>query len=317
MKINVSLQSKGNLLPSALNTIQSIPKEYIYNQSIGIKHPIITYNLSTSRITKSFKKLNDLILESNKASENKEEDLITAEIEVMESMMAHIDDCFSILMSLQPTDPIMESDKMMKKQLFPLQWLNELNNPVYEQFEDEIKKYKNSLGEIVNEIKHQTGRLGFISCNNEKSDEVVYGFFRRKHLNEKVSIEPIRGNRIILFHDDLRYHFYHFYFIGNCLSEAIINSVKSFHETKLNITKVNHNDDAIMEVVETISSNPVLFLTVFNMSPSLYSLQFLKKDNDILFKINTSKNHKSITWDQISCAASFSGDGYSRIFEIP
>lgn len=316
MKIERRISIHGNLMPDAYNVVSSISSEFIFNEDIGIKHPIVTYNLSSSRVSESLKDLHDLILQLDE-SHKFIKDIIASEIELMESMMSHIDDCYSILMSLQPSDVIMKSEKMIKKKAFPLQWLSEMKNPVYQKFENEIKKYRTTLGSTINDIKHNTGRLGFITCENEETNQIVYGFFHNKYLNKKIAIQPIRGDRIMLFHDDLKHHLFYFYYIGKCLSEAIASSLIHFHKNELKIINQKQSNEDIAQVLETVSQNPALLLRRFNIKPPAFNCEFIRANDDICFRINTSKNHNLIIWDAVKVSAIFSGDGYSREFELP
>ncbi|MCK5019103.1 MAG: hypothetical protein KAS32_18730 [Candidatus Peribacteraceae bacterium] len=168
------------------------------------------------------------------------------------------------------------------------------------------------------DIKHNAGRLGFITCKNEKENQVVYGFFRRAHSGIKVNIVNIRDNRIMLFYDDLRYHLLHFYIVGGYLKEAILKSVKHFHNLELPIKKNIHKNNKYLEVLQTIASNPVLFIGAFNSSPPTYLCKLKSDANNVCLKINTSKVHATVSWkDNVKCASTFFADGYSRAHEIP
>ncbi|MCK5019102.1 MAG: hypothetical protein KAS32_18725 [Candidatus Peribacteraceae bacterium] len=111
MKINICTEQNGNIYPAPYNVVNCIPDRCVFNQGLGINHPIAIYNISTKRVIDSFIALNDLILRASEESKKMEDDLIKAEIEMMEAMMAHIDDCYSIMMSLQPFNISMRDEK--------------------------------------------------------------------------------------------------------------------------------------------------------------------------------------------------------------
>ncbi|WP_413175290.1 hypothetical protein [Anabaena azotica] len=73
--------------------------------------------------------------------------------ELLESLLAHIEDCYLILKTIHPPVNLQSSGHFVES------WLKEAKHPTFKKFQADIKSYRNSLAPLVNRIKHQHGRI--------------------------------------------------------------------------------------------------------------------------------------------------------------
>ncbi|MFH1941895.1 MAG: hypothetical protein ABIL68_07295, partial [bacterium] len=165
---------KSNL-SNGLCSHAQVALEQIKNISINFtqRHPLAIYNLSFGRILNNFE---DVINSLNNVQRiditNPEFDIdpkphqviIKNQYQLLYSLMEHMDDCKNILKCFYSNSDDYQKSTSIKE------------------FNNSIKEYRNFIGKIVNNIKHEQGRLRFIILVNDKSQ--YPGYFVEGNLKE-------------------------------------------------------------------------------------------------------------------------------------
>jgi hypothetical protein len=158
----LSRAQQGNLYPSGYNCLRSLPDCALHHSDHGLRHPLGIYSLSFGRVVRAFKMVldeNDEIYQTPTDSSGRcnfeTTALLTAQRELLDALMAHIDDCYQILKALYPAN----RNEARKPALFAHQWLSQAKHPTVEFFKDQINPYRETFAPIDNKMKHEHGRL--------------------------------------------------------------------------------------------------------------------------------------------------------------
>ncbi len=103
MKFTLSVAQQGNLYPSVYNCLRSLPDCALHHSEHKLRHPIGIYSLSLGRVVQAFKvvldeneKIYQTPIDSNCQCNFETVALLKAQQELLDALMAHIDDCFQI-----------------------------------------------------------------------------------------------------------------------------------------------------------------------------------------------------------------------------
>src|SRR6266480_1080236 len=109
MQLSYRLTQRGNLYPVIYNYLHSLPDIVLHHTDHDLRHPLAIYNVSLSRVTQAFQ---DTLDENDKvyqapAKKDGEIDidtrpLLKAQQELLEALLAHIDDGYQIFRALHP-----------------------------------------------------------------------------------------------------------------------------------------------------------------------------------------------------------------------
>lgn len=246
--ITRKMHRDGNLYPEAYNLLKILPENFLHYTSYGDRHPFSRYSNSLQKISeKYFLVLNEIdavnsaILDSNGALVYDFDKLSKAQEDLLFALLSHFDDCYAILRSICPSDS-------SNTEVFSDRWLKAARHPTFLSFKENISIYKGSFDRIVNNIKHEGGKLcSLVKVSRHKGivqqsrkNKIVY-----LHANTRLAgyyLEGMQGdgaigphpeihpgNVAISLNYDLRHHFANIYRGSKRLSEAIHKGVKLIH----------------------------------------------------------------------------------------
>jgi hypothetical protein len=259
MKITKSIiNGEGTLFPEVYFLLKTLPSEVINNKSHLLLAPDEIFALSSRRIMLAFKGCLDIISQvpANDVTINKQlhADFFNKLKELLDSMMAYVDDCYSILKTLHPTMEI--------KEIFVDKWLEKAKHPSIKFFKETIKEYRTSIAKYVNSIKHGHGRLRIVIGEMEVRNLIGYYMFKIEEVavdGDKEILPVLDLNDARSLHFDLKYHLYNYYYLGEVLQQAIIKAIKFTY--RINLTtggsfKQSFYVPEFNEVIERVAGLP-------------------------------------------------------------
>ncbi|MEK4244266.1 hypothetical protein MKZ20_02855 [Psychrobacillus sp. FSL K6-2684] len=260
MNIIINKSQTGNYNTDLYNLLNNIPDNILYNQEHRLRPPLGIYSVSTIRVFNAFEKV--LALLKNKDS--KIDEIATEHGELLDSLMAYIDDGYLMIKCFFPASSV-------KKNIpFAHNWLKAVDNNVKEIIEDyqkDIFEHRDILAKIVNKIKHNHARY----CHIEAS--TIFGKIRGFYIegvNEKgviipeLDIHPIYNNiyTSISYNKDIKERLVDFYIISKLLENVIHRIVKTKYNITLTPTQCNYaQDDKVLKILKDCESLPNLYFS--------------------------------------------------------
>src|SRR4028119_436828 len=159
-KLERKTHRDGNLHPKAFNCLNLLPENFSYHKDHkNLRSPFSIYSNSIQEVMQSFNAVLDEIDQISTALFNAKGDLDYSleklpnlQKNLLSALQSHIDDCYSILKVIHPSD-----EKFQK--LSAADWLKEVKHPAYKQFRGANDNYRESFALIYNKIKHHGGKL--------------------------------------------------------------------------------------------------------------------------------------------------------------
>jgi hypothetical protein len=238
--ITRKIHRDGNLYPEAYNLLKTIPERLLYHVSHGDRHPFSRYDNSLQKILENYSlvlnevsAINTALLDSNESLAYDLNKLSKAQEGLLFALLSHFDDCYAVLKSICPPDT-------SNTEVFVDRWLKAANHPTFPSFKTNISVYKDSFDRIVNNIKHEGGklcslvkisrgkgivqqssksRIFYLHSNIRLAGYYLEGMQPDGTIGPHPEIHP--GNVAISLNYDLRYHFANIYRISKRLSEAV------------------------------------------------------------------------------------------------
>lgn len=269
-----SVQHDGTLAPSALNYLGEIPQRYLHLNSHARRHPLGIYNVSLEQLEKDFSRLlvehldtlqflkrnvgidGTLIKDNFTTGYN---DLLEAQKNLIHSLRAHIDDCYSVLASL--VDPANQQANTASI-TFTDRWLKAVKLPSLGVFNDAISFYKNEyLAPLVNGLKHRQCRLRGLFFY--KYSDVRLGYYM-----EEPDVDGIPGpspnvhkdrNSAFSFQRDIIYNLYSVYSISEALVGAVKAALHQLHSYDLRPQTTGSRNEVWLKILRQaseLSSSP-------------------------------------------------------------
>ena len=284
MRIERSTHNHGNLYPEVHNYLKQLPEHVLHYSEFRQRPPFSIYSLSTKRVIDAFHKLLHELEHLNSATFNADglldydiDKISACQIELLESMQSHIDDCYLILkVTMHPYV------SLNKQYIYTDTWLEKAKHPTFNSFRQSINDYREYVAKIVNKAKHNHGRLRTIvmhsitpevrafspdtGLNYLFNNLRVHGYYLEGvHDNGAVGPDPDiheGGNTAISFNYDLRKHFANFYRIGKLLNKYLKNAYRKSNLTfpHSSNVKANHHHEILEYVAESISSMPFVMM---------------------------------------------------------
>ena len=271
----------GNLYPEAHNLLKIIPEGFLYHISHGDRHPFSRYSNSLQKILGNYSlvlnevnAINVAILDSNESIIYDFNKLSKAQEGLLFALLSHFDDCYAVLKSICPPDS-------SNTEVFVDRRLKIANHPTFPSFKTDISVYRDSFDGIVNNIKHEGGklcslvkisrhkgivqqprksRIAYLHANARLAGYYLEGMQPDGTIGPHPEIHP--GNVAISLNYDLRYHFANIYRISKRLSEAVRRGVKLIHGEDLPYTpklEKAPRQEEWAQIAEQISKIPKLF----------------------------------------------------------
>ncbi len=256
-----NIEENGNLLPSAINVVNSIPIKYIYNKNYFLREPKIIILKSTDRVLKAFVdiiELNDTItndFETKELETHPEFNRLSKSIiELLDAINSLIEDCLSIFKCTTPPSEL--TDKNKKR--FVSQWLERSKHPTYLSFFKKVESYRNEITYYINNYKHQHGRIEIIPGNIENKNYTLG--YTMKYIDKITDdvMEVLDLNKVKSISLDIKYNFYQFYNICELFSSSLIESINLYHNAKLDIQKVDIKLDELEFILSKINKDNLL-----------------------------------------------------------
>jgi len=268
--LSYAVAQRGNLYPEAYNCLRSLPDIALQHGDHGLRHPLGIYSISLHRVTQAFQ---DVLAENDQVyhAPLKEDDnidfnsdpLLKAQQELLDALMAHIDDGYQILKALYP------ASRMTKTKPVPFadKWLEQAKHPTVARFKHLIKPYRDTFAPIVNRMKHEHGRFRALLMRNfdqpQNPQQRIAGYFVEgvdKHGTVGPDIKIHGRDRAISFHRDLRYHFVHLYMVDHFLSNAIVEAINKTYPVQFKPSVYFDRPSLeIITIAESVSHLPFLF----------------------------------------------------------
>lgn len=254
MEISRSLNRHGNVQPPVFSILADLPTEKFHHAAHGLRPPGGIYNVSIDRVIRAFVAVLDQIDALAAATRSPDgriefaaEGLLAAQTELLESMLAHVDDAYQILKACSPPQPQIQEP-------FADRWLEKARHPSVRQFKNAVKRYRDGVAAIVNREKHEHGQLRFVVFSD--SEMRVPGYYLEAVgpggvLQPDEKVHP--GFTAFSFDRDLRLHFVQLFGIGEALKGALLTSLRAQH-IPVSGRPVQNDSAALLSVAERLAA---------------------------------------------------------------
>lgn len=305
--------SKGSgLYPQAIEVLELLSEPELCFKEKGLRHPLAIYNVSLGGVLEQFSnvpdKLNMFLKEEayrEKGEGKLREELLKAQEDLLYHLMEHIDDCKNIINCILPPNNKEKINRYILK------------------FIKEIHDYKNHIGNVVNKIKHQQGKLRSFTAFNSKI--AIPGYFI-EGIHSDGTVGPDKnihqgGTTAFSFSRNLRFHFFHLYFVSLKLAE-VIGSL-STHSKSDDTASPNDNSKRIIGIVKKINKiPPIVFPDENNLPKPCLTLSKKTKKHKAYYELFCSylPVKRIVTLPDLNnmgFSVDYKGDGVSKQFKIP
>lgn len=327
MLLSYTIAQRGNLYPEVFNCLRSLPDIALQQGEHNLRHPLGIYSISLHRVTQAFQ---NVLTENEKVynAPSKEdgaidfnlEPLIKAQHELLDALMAHIDNGYQILKALYPAS----CNTKLKPAQFADVWLEQAKHPTSPQFKHLIKPYRDTFAPIVNKIKHEHGILRAILMRNadqpQNTQQRIAGYFV-EGVDKNGTVGPdikIHGrDKAISFHRDLRYHFVHLYKVDHFLSQSIVKAINKTYSVQFSPSvHIDVPSSEIISIAERISNLPFLFFydEVVKLTPTV-GLSSSQQDIELI--LNDTSQIKARSLLRWKVQVEYTGDSVTRSWIMP
>lgn len=245
----------GNVNTELYNFVRSVPEGILFHSEHELRHPVGIYAVSTTRIFEAFENLLQAIedIHSNYVQ------LSTEHIEVLDALMAYIDDGYHIMKTFFPKSSVKNNI------IFADRWMMAINSKAITEYKTQLAAYRDRLALIVNRVKHNHGRY----CHVEAV--TMYGLIRGYYIEGVTNDGTIIPNleihpkfngmhTAISYNFDIKNYLAYFYFISSLLSRALYKLIQSQHGITVAANKqIDATDDRILSICNRVSSLPDRF----------------------------------------------------------
>ncbi len=327
MILSYAVAQRGNLYPEAFNCLHSLPDIALQHADHGLRHPLGIYSISLGRVIQAFQ---SVLAENEKVYQAplKEDDLINfnpdvllkAQQELLDSLMAHIDDGYQILKALYPASRLTRT----KSVHFADKWLQEARHPTVARFKRLIRPYRDTFAPIVNRMKHEHGRLRTLMMRNfddqHNARQRIVGYFVEgvdKHGTVGPDIKIHGAGRAISFHRDLRYHFVHLYKVDHFLSNAIVEAINKTYRIQFSPSAyIDTPTPEIKTIADSISHLPFLFFfdEVSKITPTV---GLTTNNQGVELLLNDMSQLKASSFTRWRVQLAYSGDNVTKSWAMP
>lgn len=258
MHIIRNKSTTGNLNTELYNILNNISNVPLYNNEHELRHPLGIYNLSSRRVFDAFE---ELICQFNNSSSNPK-DLSEAHSELLDSLMAFIDDGYLIMKALYPISSVSKDIR------FADRWLTKVDKTtkkIIEDYQNSLFPYRKRLADIVNRVKHNHARYCHIEANT------IYGPIRGYYIEGITKDGVIIPNReihpdvdgfhtAISYNKDIKNYLVNFYIISGLMTHTIKKLIRHLHDIKIkSIPCESKDDEKIMKICENVAAIKDLF----------------------------------------------------------
>jgi len=159
--INIS----NNYNTELYDVILDLPHDILFNNEHELREPLGIYNVSFKRVINGFQR----ILKEIQNSDVNWENIDLCHKELLDSIMAYIDDGYLIMKCLYPKVSVKENI------VFADLWVKKIDESFINEYKKKIEPYRNKLALIINRTKHNHARY----CHIEMSTNFgkVLGYY--------------------------------------------------------------------------------------------------------------------------------------------
>ncbi|GER88957.1 hypothetical protein KDW_31190 [Dictyobacter vulcani] len=325
MAFSYSVSQAGNLFPRVYNYLCVLPDKVLHHTEHNLRHPLAIYSISINRVLQAFEnilrenaKIYSVDWTTNNNADFNVGPLLSAEKELLDASMAHIDDGYQILKAL------CSISKTTKQIQFADKWLETVKHPTVRNYKHGIKTYRDSFAPIVNKIKHEHGRLQIVvmhdALNEHDKQRRIAGYFL-EGVDKQGTVGPDQkihsGKYAISFHRDLRYHFVHLFMIGEYLADAIIQAISQDYHVSLPANpRIEAPWEPIANIAQSIHDLPFIFYPdeLNKLTPSVIVNGSNQSTKILLTRISPLKADAFLNW---RIQIQFSGDNVTRSWKLP
>jgi hypothetical protein len=320
-----AVAQRGNLYPDVYNCLRSLPDIALQHGDHGLRHPLGIYSISFQRVIQAFQnvlveneKVYHVPLKEDEAIDFDTVPLLKAQQELLDSLMAHIDDGYQILKALYP------ASRLTKSVPFADKWLEQAKHPTVAQYKHLIKPYRDTIAPIVNRMKHEHGRLRALIMRNfdqpQNTQQRIVGYFV-EGVDKHGTVGPdtkIHGkDRAISFHRDLRYHFVHLYKVDHFLSEAIVEAINKTYSGQFTPSVYFDTPSSeIIAIAESITHLPFLFFfdEVSKLTPTV---GLSPANQNVKLTLNDTNKIKAASLLRWKVQIKYMGDNVTKSWIMP
>jgi hypothetical protein len=239
--------------------------------------------------------------------------LLSRQKELLESMMAFIDDSYHIMKCFYPANSV------KKDILFADKWMEEVEKKLIKEYKRQINVYRDRLALIVNKIKHNYARLNYIEFRTIHG--VIKGYFV-EGVDKNGIIGPDReihklfrnSDTAISLNFDLKYHLVNFIYLCHRLKVFLEKIIKKRHGLTVNINYDQNNEkDIEVTIIKSIQSLPYLLFPDEQYKP-MPEIVLMEQGVEFIFPSNTVK---TLYYDKGDVTFIFTADGVSKTYRLP
>jgi len=304
MIIQLKASSRENLCLSPCELLAS-NNLTLHNEAHGLRHPLGIYTVSVGKVAERFEDVLNQLDQLNGTFDPKDtkwsDKLLREQERLLYALREHIDHCFLVLQCFINTEK------------------ERVKNPHVKQFAKHIKNYRDTLGELVNKIKHGGARLCAVLLGDESGSIPGY-FLESVHPGGALGPDPSihkNGLTAFSFTRDLRFHFFNLMHISESLGIAIekitgntINSSEAKCDWLARLAQRISRLPTYYYPDEVSLKNPWISYKEVNNSVNLTLLWGDKSPKPVSFPIKDGTHRFGV-------AVFYKGDSSSRSFKLP
>lgn len=255
-----TFEKDGNILPSIINVVNSIPEDQIFNQQYFLRHPTIIVRKSYKRVFLAFDnvlllttQIENHYIKLKDISNYNFEPLAKSILELLDSINSFIEDCQHIFKATTPFT--LDTQKIKSK--FVSDWLRKAKHPTQKGFFNSVKDYKDEIGYYINNYKHEHGRIDIILgvYNNEFTIGYIMKFIGE---TPDGNMETLDLNKVRTLYLDINYHFYQFYNIAESFTEHFLSAQKVFYGINIKVMKFDSKEYGVDDLIERMKYKDLL-----------------------------------------------------------
>jgi hypothetical protein len=300
MHINISHDLKYPLELKTAMILRPYKETIFYNSNYGLRHPLAIYNISIDAVIENLGNLLSCLEQfqnerlARELSDNKlNRDLIVSTDQYLDSMMEHLDDCFSIIRTMFHDG----EDKKYKK--------------ACQNFKEAIKGFRDHIAKQVNKIKHSQARIRLITFYNDTISLPGYyieGVLEDGKVGPHPDIHP-KSNTAFSYNREVRYSICGLLFV----SEILLNNIKQALPDR--VGKVQKSDNhKFGNIVDKVSRLPFMFFPDEYKKPVPL---ILKTSNQRIIRYPSLISRPKKLPTPLRIKTEFQVDGVSKAYVLP
>ncbi len=312
MHVCRDIKVDGNYNTELYNILVDLPRNIIFHNEHELREPLGIYNVSISRVFRAFIKLLEEFDNPSRSLEN----LDLAHKELLDSIMAYIDDGYLIMKCFYPKSLVSEEI------IFADKWLKKVDKQIIEDYKSKIEPYRHNLALIVNKTKHNHARYCHVEISSAFGKVLGYyieGITENGEIQPNKEIHPLfKGMRTaISYNKDIRNQLTILYFISHYIAETVQKIVTKNYSISLEEDTCTYDkDNQIIEIFNGICSLKEFFFPDEN-NDELPQIIFSDGFIDIRKPAYKSYLNKLITPRSMKIKTSMSGDGVTKSWALP